>query len=268
MISSQTICNNRGIILVAKGVSLTDSIISRLKNFNIEIVNIKDDGELIKSCSTFTSTAQKVISSVKDITASLFELKTINVKSNITAIEEVIHSVLDRSFVQEFLETCANDEVLYKHSLRTAILSTNMGLIKGYDNLNLQYLAMSAIVHDCGMGKEFKEDEEHAFSGFVKLRNNLDVDMVIALVCLQHHEHYDGNGFPFSSGRTQISEFASLLAVVDHYDRLLMKNNDPRKALFDTIGQKNILFDPNMIDLFAATIDWPRIYSIPKKCEK
>lgn len=262
MVSNQTIFNERGTILVAQGVSLTDSIIKRLKKINIAFVDIKDEDEVPANCSTSTHTAKQAIAAVADLSEGLFALKTINVRNNLDTIEKVVHSVLERPFIQEFLEGCAGDQILYKHSLRTAILSTNLGLIKGYDELNLQYLAMSAIVHDCGMGKKFIEDEDHALQGFIKLRENLDVDMVIALVCLQHHERYDGHGFPFSCGRTQISEFARLLAVVDHYDRLLMYNSDPRKALFDTIGQKNVQFDPSMIELFAATIDWPRIYNI------
>jgi hypothetical protein len=46
-----------------------------------------------------------------------------------------------------------------------------------------------------------------------------------------------------------------------------MRNNDPRKAMFETIGKKNILFDPKMIDLFSATIDWARLY-IPTNISK
>lgn len=261
MISNQTIYNDRGIILVGQGVSLTNSIINRLKKTNITYAEIKDD-ESIADCQPSIPVDQKAISAIKGLSDGLFELKTVNVRNNIAAIEEVVHSVLDRPFIQEFLENCASDELLYKHSLRTAILSINMAIIKGYNMLDLRQLAMSAIIHDCGMGKEFKEDEEHAFLGFIKLRERADVDMGIALVCLQHHERYNGNGFPFAFSRTQISEFASLLAVADHYDRLLMKNCDPRKSLFDTIGQKNTHFDPGMIEVFASTIDWPRIYNI------
>jgi len=260
MISNQTIYNERGTVLVGQGVSLTSSIIKRLKKTDIAFIDIQDEEQEVTKEISLTLTVEKSISAVKNLSESLFALKTINIKNNINEIEKVIYSVLDRPFIQEFLGTCCHDGLLYNHSLRTAIMSTNMGLIKGYDTLNLQKLAMSAIVHDCGMGKEFKEDEEHAYLGFIKLRKDLDVDMVIALVCLQHHEH--DNGFPFSCGRSQISEFASLIAIVDYYDRLLMKNIDPRQALFDTIGQKKIRFNPNMTDLFSSTIDWSRIYNI------
>lgn len=262
MISDQTICTDRGIILVGKGICLTDSIITRLKKFKIEEIGIKEESdEVIQTSSTSTIIAKKAISTVIDLTDNIFNCRTLNVKDNIGSIEVVIHSVLKRTFIQEFLGVCDKNELLYQHSLRTAILSVNLGIIQKWDSLNLEYLAMCAILHDCGMGKEFKEhDTEHPFLGFTQLRENPDIDMLIAVVCLQHHEYYDGTGFPFAFKRTQIAEFACLLAMVDYYDRLLMKNNDPRKAMFETIGKKNILFDPTMIEVFGSTIDWSRLY--------
>ncbi len=264
MISDQTVYNEQGIILVASGVTLTNFIITQLKKFDIETVSVKDKDELIQNLSPCTSSVKKAIAAVKDITDDILDCRTITIKKNITAIEEIISSALDKSFVQDIMDTFAKDEILFKHSIRTAIFSTNMGLIKRYTIDNLEKLAICTLLHDCGMEKKFKENDlEHSFLGFEKLRKNLDIDMLTALVCLQHHEHYDGSGFPFSFSRTQIAEFASLVAVVDYYDRLLIKNADPRKAMFNTIEKKNKLFAPDMIELFGSTIDWARFYTIP-----
>lgn len=106
-------------------------------------------------------------------------------------------------------------------------------------------------------------DKQHPLVGFNTLRKQPDIDMLIAVVCLQHHECYNGSGFPFAFKRSQITEFACLLGVVDYYDRLLLKNDDPRKSMFETIGKKNILFDPTMVEIFSSTIDWSRLYHIP-----
>lgn len=261
MISDQTICTDRGMILVAKGICLTDSIIKRLKKFKIEVIGIREDGDEIQTSSTSTAIAKETISTVIDLTDNIFNCRTLSVKDNIGTIEEIIHSILKRPFIQDFLSISNQNELLYKHSLRTAIISINMGIIQKWDSLNLEYLGMCAILHDCGMGKEFKEqDTEHPFLGFTQLRENPEIDMLIAVVCLQHHEYYNGTGFPFAFKRTQIAEFACLLSMVDYYDRLLIKNNDPRKAMFETIGKKNILFDPIMIEVFSSTIDWSRLY--------
>ncbi len=266
MISDQTVYNEQGIILVASGVSLTNFIIKQLKKFDLETIRVKDEAELVQSSNKYTDTppVQKTIAVMKDITDDILDCRAIAIKKNITAIEEIISLALGMPFVQEIMDNCAKDEILFRHSIRTAIFSINMGLIKRYSISNLEKLAICTLLHDCGMEKKFKEnDVEHPFLGFEKLRKNLDIDIIVALVCLQHHEHYDGSGFPFSFSRTQIAEFASLVSVVDYYDRLLIKNADPRKAIFKTIEKKNKLFDPSMTELFGATIDWARFYSIP-----
>jgi HD-GYP domain-containing protein (c-di-GMP phosphodiesterase class II) len=264
MISDQTICNDRGIILAVRGVSLTNSIITRLKNFDVAFIYIKDEDECIQDLS-IVNQGEETLSAVKDLTDSIIDCRTVTIKDNIAAIEQIISSAMQRPFIKKFLAECVHDEVLYKHTLRTTILSINMGLAKEYNPLKLEHLAMCALMHDCGMERKFNEkDFQHPFLGFVKLRDNFDIDMLIAVVCLQHHEHYDGSGFPFSFNRGQISEFSSLLAVVDYYDRLLIKNNDPRKAMFQTIEKKNTYFHPNMIELFGSTIDWSRLYNIPQ----
>lgn len=264
MISNQTICNDRGIVLVAKGITLTNPMIKGLRKFNIGNIDVQEDFESTQSLSSSTSIALKTISTVIDLTDNVFDSRTINAKNNIGEIEKVMYSVLKRPFIQEFLKLCASNELLYKHSLRTAILSINMGLIQKWNFMNLELLAMCAILHDSGMEQEFDaSDKEHPFLGFIKLRSDMDIDMLIAVVCLQHHENYDGSGFPYSFRRTQITEFACLLAIVDYYDRLLMMINDPRQALFETIGKKNTFFDPSLVDLFSSTIDWSRLYNIP-----
>lgn len=271
MISNQTVCNDRGTILVVQGVSLTQSIITRLKNFEIDFIDILDEGDEKESSEAPSGipdfTPQKVISAVRDLTDNIVDLRAVTIKkNNVAAIEECILLALHKPFVEKLFAACANDEILYKHSLRTTIFSINMGLAKRYDAARLEQLAICALLHDCGMEKKFREsDVEHPLQGFMKLRDNPEIDMGIALVCLQHHEHYDGSGFPFGFSRTQISELSLLLAVADHYDRLLIRNNDPRKAMFKTIEKKNTFFAPDMIDLFGSTIDWSRLYNIPKE---
>ncbi|MDU2064202.1 MAG: HD domain-containing protein [Sporomusaceae bacterium] len=262
MISDQTICDKRGMVLVAKGLVLTKTMIQRLRNFDVAFIEICDEtDELPEACSTDTVIAKQTLADTINLTYQINELRALTVKDNMEKIETVIYSVLKRSFIQEFLEVCSKTSILYQHTLRTTILAVHLGLIKQYDTLNLEYIAMCALLHDCGMNDEFHdEDKEHPFLGFVKLRENPQVDMVIALACLQHHEYYNGTGFPFSFSRTQISEFSSLLSIVDYYDRLIIGEVHPRKALFDTIGKKKILFPPDAVELLAGTIDWTRLY--------
>jgi HD-GYP domain-containing protein (c-di-GMP phosphodiesterase class II) len=254
MIANQTICDSRGIILIARGVTLTESYINRLHNFKIHKVMIQEEIDSSPLPTIISPAVRKTMDTLTTLFKNLAANKIINVQDNAFKIEQVLYSVLEKPTVQAFLEIDPQKDFLFHHSLRTTIIALHMGLLQGYDYLNLEYLAMCALMHDCGMGQDFiEENTDHAFLGFEKLRNNLDIDMIISLVCLQHHECYDGSG-PLSFRKVQITEFARLIAIADHYDRLIMKNNSPRQAIFKIVGSSGTLFDPSMIKLFEATI--------------
>lgn len=254
MISNQTICDAKGTILIARGITLTRAYIQGLKKFNIREIQIQEDDKPLTLYSLFTSTARQAITATEDRLKCFINNKFFNIENNSYRILQIIYSILDKPSIQIFLENNTQNFILYNHSIRTTILAINMGLSKKYDYLNLEYLAMSALIHDCGMGQEFlDESAEHSSIGFAKIRNNLDLDMIIALVCLQHHEHFDGSGL-LSFRKTQITEFARLITIADYYDRLIMKNNTHRQAIFKVLDGSNTLFDPDMVKIFERTL--------------
>jgi HD-GYP domain-containing protein (c-di-GMP phosphodiesterase class II) len=252
MITTQTICDERGTILASNGIGLTNSHIRRLKNFNVDFIYIQDDKRDNREFAT----------AFGDIYDSIDAQRVINFKKNKDGIKDILCPVLAMSDVKLILAKCAQDDRLFKHSMRTAIISLNMGLIKKYNRQRLTNLAIGAVLHDCGMDRFIEQDMEHPLAGFAKIYDKQDMDIEIALICLQHHERYNGSGMPFSFGRTQIAELALLVAVVDYYDRLLIGGNDPRKAFFLTVEKKGSYFDPVMTDLFGSVLDWARFYGI------
>lgn len=269
MISNQTICDIKGLVLIAKGVRLTAAIINRLQNFYVARVMVQDEEcdepdlpESALSDPLFNESplAKKILTSTDLLVEVLYEDYRINgIKQNTPRIEQVVYSLLEKPFLQRILNEDNQSDALYNHCLRTALISVHMGLIEKYDWLNLEYLALSALLHDTGMMQDFiPEDDDHALLGFVKLRDNDDVDMLIALSCLQHHEWYNGTGVPFAFHKGQLTKFARMIAIADQYDRLLMKKNTPRDAVVEIMSYRGTRFDPSMTDLLEKTIDWLR----------
>lgn len=258
MICNQTICDNRGMILIARGATITNAYIQGLKKFRISEIPVNDEAEeapTTTSNSTDKLVTQQCALAVSGLLIDIDQYRTIKIKKNASKIEQVIYSVLERPDFQKFLEIEAQNEFLYKHSLRTTILALSMGIIKDYNFINLEYLAMSGLIHDCGMGKEFQEEnDDHPLLGFIKIRNDPNMDMIIALACLQHHEHYNGKGFPLKLRNMQIIEFARLIGIADYYDRLVMKNISPRQAVFKIIASSGTLFDSTTVNLFTNTM--------------
>ena len=150
-------------------------------------------------------------------------------------------------------DICCDDAVVLQHSMNVALLSLMMGLrLEGYlvrerrrltaqrarDVVNL---GLGALFHDIGLlridpdaleawkqtGEESPEWRRHPVLGYRQVRDYLDP--TAAVVALQHHQAWDGSGFPkrrASNGRLvpaggqRIHIFARIVAAADTFDRL------------------------------------------------
>lgn len=257
MICFQTICDSRGIVLIDRGAVFTTAYIDGLRKFDVNRVAIMEEQDIavIPEPPTDAPIIQKSLDTCRELTREMNGFQTVKIEKKTSQIDQVIYSVLEKPYVQRCLEEEAHDEHLFLHTLRTAILTLVMGMCNRYNFLNLEYLALGALMHDAGMGRHYREeDTDHPFQGFERLRQDPELDMLVAMVCLQHHEHYDGSGFPFQFQRNQITEFSRLIAVANYYDQLLMKNISPRPAVFKVLAAANTRLDPVMVKLFQTTM--------------
>ena len=53
-----------------------------------------------------------------------------------------------------------------------------------------------------------------------KILKDTDLDLRIKLAALQHHERYDGSGYPRGLESDEIDTFASIVAIADVYDAM------------------------------------------------
>ena len=76
-----------------------------------------------------------------------------------------------------------------------------------------------------------------------------------SLVALEHHERWDGTGYPYGKKGDEINIFARITAIADVYDALC--SNRPYKkawlpedALIYLVNERGKIFDPHLVDLF------------------
>ncbi len=113
--------------------------------------------------------------------------------------------------------------------------------------------------------QEFAIMKTHASLGaktLVKVLSKLESSTfrVAYHVILEHHERYDGSGYPNGTAGLDISLEGRIMAVADVYDALLSKR--VYKAAFSYEKAKSIIsegrgkhFDPDITDLFLENID-------------
>jgi HD-GYP domain-containing protein (c-di-GMP phosphodiesterase class II) len=150
-------------------------------------------------------------------------------------------------------DICCDDSVVLQHSMNVALLSLLMGLrLESYlvrerrrltpprakDVVNL---GVGALFHDIGLlridadalaawkrtGEETPEWRRHAVLGYRQVRDHLDP--TAAVVALQHHQAWDGSGFPkrrdadgeaLPVAGSRIHVYSRIVAAADLFDRL------------------------------------------------
>ncbi len=106
-------------------------------------------------------------------------------------------------------------------SIRIAALLHDIGKVGISDNILKKPFSLSA--------SEYEEIKRHAIIG-AEIIEGVDFLKDISTIILQHHERYDGKGYPFGLKENEIRPEAAILAIADVYDA--MTSERPyRKAL-------------------------------------
>ena len=163
----------------------------------------------------------------------------------------------------------ANDKYTKGHSERVRYLSLELGKYIGLDYRELEVLEHAAILHDIGkigvdstvLNKEGKLTpgeyglvKAHPLIGD-EILGPIDTLAGVRTTILQHHERYDGGGYPYGIPGEEISLKARILAVVDTFDAML--TDRPYRKAFSLSRAKEELrlgagsqFDPHTVNAF------------------
>lgn len=126
------------------------------------------------------------------------------------------------------------DEYTCGHSLRVAYYATLLGRELNLDEVELQMLQWSALLHDVGKigirddvlkkkGKltdeEFTHIKEHPVRSHMVVQEVTHLENALDGI-LYHHEHFDGTGYPSGLKGNQIPRQARIIQIADVFDAL------------------------------------------------
>lgn len=163
-----------------------------------------------------------------------------------------------------------------EHIVRMSKYSKILALAYGMDEQHAELLRQAAPMHDIGKigipdaillkpGKltsdEFEYMKEHAQIGAKILANSPSPLLQLAhLLAMEHHEKWDGSGYPKGLKGEQISIEGRIVAIADVFDALTSKRPYKQawsidEALSHMRGQAGKHFDPQLIALFEGQLD-------------
>lgn len=257
----------QGDLLLKSNTELTPFLIERLKTMNYAGVYIYDelskDIEVVDNIST-----DLVIKAVKA-----------NAKADIDDCIYVANSICDVVMSTDSIQTnltslCSFDNYTYQHSVNVAVYSAILGLRLNLTQVQLRNLVSAAMLHDIGkqaipveiLNKTDKlTDEEmaimrqHPQLGYDLLKDNAEVASTVRVAVLEHHENWDGSGYPHGRAGEDIYELARIIHICDVYDALISKRvykdkKPPSAVLEYLMGSCGTMFDTNMMVEFMKCI--------------
>jgi response regulator RpfG family c-di-GMP phosphodiesterase len=162
------------------------------------------------------------------------------------------------------------------HVRRMTEISCLIGSELGLGHKNISLLRLAAPLHDIGKigiadailhkpGKLTEEEyatiKTHPLQGYEILKGNERVAMkMAALIAYQHHEKWDGTGYPQGLKGEEIDLYARITALADVVDALGNKRSYKDSWSLDRIlefieEQRGKHFDPLVVDAFLNRLD-------------
>lgn len=146
----------------------------------------------------------------------------------------------------------------------------------GHDEAECEKIKMAAVLHDIGKvgisdeilnkpdklnDEEWEIMKQHSVMGYEMLIDSeFELMRLAATIALEHHERWDGEGYPYGKKGDAISLVGRICAVSDVFDSLLDKRvyKEPweEKVVRDYfVMMKGLQFDPNITDILLENFD-------------
>jgi len=166
------------------------------------------------------------------------------------------------------------DRATYQHSVSSCALLVMFGQHLGMDEESLLEVGMGGMLHDLGKmrvpdhilnkpGKlteaEFAVMKDHVILGVEVLRRTPGISRTVLQVAEEHHERYEGTGYPRHEKGEEISQLGRMAAIVDVYDaitsnRIYHRGMEPPAALTKLFEWSDHHFDPELVQHFIQAI--------------
>lgn len=259
-----------GVDVAKAGMVLDATTIEKLTALHITKVYVRDT-----ECSKYN---------IPDIidNSTFFSLKTALKLQNIDCIkasskqlvDTLVRSDLLLQPISTIISKCSKEENLIDHCVGTAIIAGEIAIAARFDMTDILYIVAAGLLHDLGKHQVPDEvlfaprkltDEErliitkHPDYGYNMLIDYPWITQELLYAVKNHHENYDGTGYPNKLKGDEIGEYASIIHIADVYDALTRprayKQGWAAKDVIEYLQTNaGTMFDPKYVRALVDTI--------------
>lgn len=162
------------------------------------------------------------------------------------------------------------------HVKRVAEYSRLIAKKYGLDEEEVDLIGIASPMHDVGKlgipdsilnkpgkltAEEFEIMKKHSIIGYDMLKkSNRDIMQTAAIIALEHHEKYDGTGYPYGLKGNNISIYGRITAIADVFDALGSSRVYKKAWSMESIlglfrEERGKHFDPELVDILFSNLE-------------
>jgi HD-GYP domain-containing protein (c-di-GMP phosphodiesterase class II) len=281
MILARAIYDGSGTLILDTGTVLDAIHLPVLPRLEVKEIIIQDsrvdDVIIIPLISEETEAhAVRLLHSLMDANrGKLVEHIKLDVASCDRVVKEIINDFYSVFMGEINIEGCLSlGNYDYIHPVKVAGLSILIGKRAGFSKSDLVSLGMSALLQNIGYiqvpqgiltnldpddQSKSQEFQKHVELGAKILRAQKELDPKIIQAVLNHHERWDGSGYPQKLKGEKISIFARIIGIASTYHSLISKHRNqqaytPPEAAEYISAYSGELFDPELVSIFLRNV--------------
>jgi HD-GYP domain-containing protein (c-di-GMP phosphodiesterase class II) len=217
-----------------------------------------------------------MIDTVDDMLNRIRNLERVTEKEIEQTVSSLIEKVEEKKVdaVRLVLTNSSNAKTHAKSAVNSGLLAITVGISLNRPRHKLFQLCSGALLHDVGMQRVPQEiialDREldqqelnilktHPVYSYRILNKELQLSEEIAQIALQHHERWDGEGYPQGLKGTKIMFEARIVSVADAFEAMVSER-PWRNSMIGYEAMRSILsdnqrrFDPEIVKIFIRAM--------------
>jgi len=290
MIVGQTIYGINGEILIKIRSFITNKQIEKLKSFYWQYIYIEDEysKDVEIKCTISTEVRNKSIQFIKALYLTIQAANKDDymmekyarvlhnqMQSCLGSIDMILDDIITENITLiDVFDVKLLENYKYAHSVNVCIISLVLGKSLGLNTYDLYKLGVGAFFHDMGQmfiplevlnkdetytDSDYKIMNQHTELGYRYAKDQFNLPTTSYLAILQHHERFDGTGYPQGKPGEDISLFGRIVAVADVFDALTAPKKyreamTPVDAFKYLINNSGKAFDPKIVKLFISKV--------------
>ena len=259
MMVCDDVYSKAGQLIVRKDSLLSRQMISHIKFYSIEQVNIYDGEMALQIREAYEQRNGVQTTQLERIlTSEEYKVFKKDYAANVNMLQESVNDIILRnapvdppSLIDETVRIFNKnqgyfsffgmlhsmkqiDDSTFAHSINVAMIARLIGIWSDFDTETLDLLTLSGLLHDLGkcqipdnilMKPEKLTEQEY---NFVKMHSqfgydilkNQDLDIRVKQAVLYHHERCDGTGYPLGLDIQKLGDFECIISIADVYDAM------------------------------------------------